>query len=74
MTIPTKVRNAIPTEVADPLKPSDVMDYREELILSLSSARELAETNVCEEQKRAKERYDKKSVVKEHKVGDWVLV
>ena len=67
-----------PTEAAllpaDPLKPSDVMDYREELILSLSSARELAETNVCKEQKRAKERYDKKSVVKEHKVGDWVLV
>ena len=27
-----------------------------------------------EEQKRAKERYDKKSVVKEHKIGDWVLV
>ena len=48
-----------PTEVAllpaDPLKPSDVRDYREELILSLSSARGLAETNIREEQKRVKE-------------------
>ena len=67
-----------PTEAAllpvDQVEPCDVRDYREELILSLSSARELAETNIREEQKRAKERYDKKSVVKEHKIGDWVLV
>ena len=44
-----------PTEAAllpaDPLKPTDVRDYREKLILSLSSARELAETNIREEQK-----------------------
>ena len=67
-----------PTEAAllpaNSLEPSDVSDYREELVLSLSSARELAETNIREEQKRAKERYDKKVVVKEYKMGEWVLV
>ena len=39
-----------PTEVAllavDPLEPCDMRDYREELIPSLSSVRELAETNI----------------------------
>ena len=67
-----------PTEAAllpdSTLEPSDVSDYQEELILSLSSARELAATNIREEQKRSKERYDKRSVVKEYKIGDWVLI
>ena len=69
-----------PTEAAllpvEPPEPSDVGDYREELVLSLSSARELAATNIRNEQKRAKERYDNKSIVKPHpyKIGDWVLV
>ena len=35
----------------EPPEPSDVGDYREELILSLSSTRELAATNICNEQK-----------------------
>ena len=69
-----------PTEAAllpiEPPEPSDVGDYREELILSLSSARELAATNIHNEQKRTKERHDNKSNVKPHpyKIGDWVLV
>ena len=69
-----------PTEAtllpATQLQPSDVSDYREELILSLSSARELAATTIRQEQKRAKETYDRKSKVKEptYKLGDWVLV
>ena len=44
-----------PTEAAllpvDPLEPSNIGDYQEELILSLSSARELATTNIHNEQK-----------------------
>ena len=67
-----------PTEAAllppESVEPCDVHDYREELILSLSSARELASDNMREEQKRSKERYDKKSVTKDIKVGDWTLV
>jgi hypothetical protein len=58
----------------NPLEPSYVRDYREKLILSLSPARELAETNICGGQKRAEERYDKKAVVTNHQIGDWVLV
>ena len=53
-----------PTEAAllpvEPPEPSDVGDYQEELILSLSSERELAATNIHNEQKRTKERYDNK--------------
>jgi len=67
-----------PTEAAllppTSLEPSDIGDYREELILSLSSARELAAANIREEQKRSKERYDKKSNVTDYRLGDWVLI
>ena len=59
---------------AESLEPTDVDDYREQLILSLSSARELAVSNIREEQKRAKERYDKKSTVRDYKLGEWVLI
>ena len=38
--------------------------------------RELAATNIRNEQKRTKEHYDNKSIMKPHpnKIGDWVLV
>lgn len=54
-----------PTEAAvlpvDPVGPTDVTDYREELIVSLSSAREIAATNIRAAQRRYKQQYDKKA-------------
>ena len=49
-------------------------DVKQELILSLSSARELAVTNIKEGQQRNKERYNQRVYTKKLKVGDWVLV
>ena len=67
-----------PTEAAllpsGTVDPTDVDDYREELILSLSSARELAVTNIRAAQRRYKEQYDRKSKPAAYKLGDWVLV
>ena len=67
-----------PTEAAllepDVIHPTDIQDYRQELILSLSSARELAEASICKQQQRSKERYDMKSVVRDLKLGDWILI
>ena len=61
----------LPPESVDP---TDVADYREELILSLSHARELAVSSIRAAQKRYKEQYDKKSRPVSYKLGDWVLV
>ena len=67
-----------PTEAAiapaEAVHGCDVTDYKQELILSLSSARELAVTNIREGQQRNKERYDQRVHTKKLKVGDWVLV
>ena len=67
-----------PTEAAllppEPLLPTKVDDYRQQLILSLSSARELAAETNREAQKRYKHQFDKKSSPHNYKKGDWVLV
>ena len=67
-----------PTEAAiipaETVHECDVTDYKQELILSLSSARELAVTNIKKGQQRNKERYDQRVHTKKLKVGDWVLV
>ena len=52
----------------------DLTDYREELTLSLSSARELAVSSIQDAQKRYKHQYDKKARVASLRLGDWVLV
>ena len=68
-----------PTEAAflpsTPQQLTDVTDYREELTLSLASARELAAASIRKAQQRYKSGYDKK-VTKglKFQVGDWVLV
>lgn len=49
-------------------------EYREELILSLSSARELAAMNVQAAQLRYKQQYGKTARPAGYQVGDWVLV
>lgn len=67
-----------PTEAAllptEPLEPTDVADYREELVLSLSSARAVAVEAIKKAQGRYKAQYDKKSHPVNYRVGDWVLV
>ena len=60
-----KVLNSVPTEEED---------YREEVILSMSSVRELAAKGTQKAQKRYKTKYDHKSIKKKYQVGDWVLV
>ena len=54
--------------------PRDIPDYREELLLSLSSARELALQNIEKAQRRYKHQYDKRASQPTYKVGEWVLV
>ena len=56
------------------LGPTDVSDYREELVLSLSSARALANKANAKSQSRQKAQYDKKAVSPKLRVGDWVLI
>ena len=45
-------------------------DYRDELIISLSSARELAATSIQEAQDLSKKRYDRRAVVRDFRQGD----
>ena len=67
-----------PTEAAllppESMEPGDVSDYREELVTSLSSARELAVDSIRAAQARYKHYYDKKSRPVTLKLGDWVLI
>ena len=67
-----------PTEASllppDSLDPTDLGSYREELILSLSSARELAVASIWEAQKSYKTQYDKKTNTVDFCLGDWVFV
>lgn len=67
-----------PTEAAllppEPFSPCDLTDYREELILSLSSARELAVENIRKGQTRTKQRYDRTANSIQFTIGDWILI
>lgn len=53
--------------------PCDVGDYREELVLSLST-QELAVASIWEAQNRYKSQYNKGTKQLNYQVGDWVLV
>ena len=57
-----------------PCEPTTVEDYREELITSLSSARELAAKSLRTAQEKSKERFDATASVRNFRRGDWVLV
>ena len=61
----------LPTETTCP---ADVSEYREEVILLLSTARKLAVDNIRSAQSRYKEQYDKRSKPAQYKVGEWVFV
>ena len=67
-----------PTEAAylpgNEVNPTDVSDYREELMTSLTSAREIAAKTIQRAQVRYKKQYDRKAKQPNLKLGDWVLV
>ena len=51
-----------------------VNDYQEEMMLSLSSARQLASATLQETQKRYKRTYDRCARPGQYCVGDWIMV
>ena len=53
---------------------ANVSDYREQMVLSLSSARSLAIKTSKEAQRRYKVQYDKTARTSKLRVGDWALV
>ena len=55
-------------------QPVDINDYREELVVMLSSARQMAAKANQEAQRRYKHQYDKSSTIIKYRIGDWVFV
>ena len=56
------------------LRPVNVDDYQEELILSLSSAHNTAAESIQKAQLRYKAQYDHRSTNHLYKPGDWILI
>ena len=54
--------------------PADPADYRQELMLALTSARELAAEAIRGAQNKYKRNYDKKRRITNYRAGDWVLI
>ena len=67
---PTEAAYLPPEEVYH----TDVEDYREELMLTLSSARQLAASRIQRAQMKYKEQYDRKAKETTLRIGDWVLI
>ena len=67
-----------PTEAAllplDNNRSTTVSDYREELMCTLSTARQAAVESIRRAQKCYKVQYDRKVTVREYRVGDWILI
>ena len=61
----------LPSEGA---QPTTVADYRQELIESLSTARQTAFQTIYRAQKKYRKQYDQKSRPDEYRVGDWALI
>ena len=57
-----------------PVEPMTMEDYREEVTMMLSSARDLAAKSLHKSQQRTKKLYDRKSDRVSYKVGDWILI
>ncbi len=58
----------------DGVEPAEVTDYRQELVVMLSSARKLAAETIKEAQSKYKRHYDRKSRPTTYKLGEWVLI
>ena len=56
------------------IQPTDLADYSEEIMVSLTSAQSLATNYIRRAQKRYKGQHDKRVCVSECQVGDWVLI
>ena len=56
------------------VEPTEVSDYREELVLSLSTARRQAAEAIQMAQTKYKASYDRRSRDMDYQIGDWVLV
>ena len=56
------------------MEPTSIRDYREELVLTLSTARETALESIRKAQRRYKEGYDRRADNYSYCVGDWVLI
>jgi len=67
---PTKAALLPPT----PLESGDNDDYKEEVVLSLSSAWKLAAESILRAQQKYRIAYDRMAMEKDYRVGDWVLV
>ena len=67
-----------PTEAAllppKSLRATEISDYREELVTTLSSARALALKFNQKSQRQYKHQHDKKATTPKFGIGDWVLV
>ena len=67
-----------PTEAAllpiSAAEPTTIEDYRQELVLTLSSARETALECIRKAQSRYKTSYDRRADSYSYRVGDWVLI
>ena len=74
--IPHDLMGATDAEFLNPtsLQLTDIQDYREELSLSLASARDIIAKAVQAAQKRYKRQYDKTVKPVTYQVGKWVLV
>jgi hypothetical protein len=57
-----------------PIEATELEDYREQLALSLTSARELAADTMRRSQQRYKNQYDWKVTNHQFRIGDWVMV
>ena len=64
----------VPPQESQKAGVEDISDYREELILSLSSARNKAHRAICKAQKCYKAQHDKRIHEVKMKLGDWVLI
>ena len=53
---------------------AEITDYREELILSLASARQLANETIQEAQRKYKAQFDRKVKPDRFRAGEWVLI
>ena len=54
--------------------PTTIEDYREELVVTLSSARDTALESIRKAQRRYKGSYDRKSDHYTYRTGDWVMI
>ena len=67
-----------PTEAAlvgpSPLNPTRAEDYQEEVMLALTSARDLAAESIKVAQKHYKDYYDRGAKQVDYRLGDWVFI